>query len=94
MKQKKLSESQVEEIKEARKARHKANDLEIPANIHVIFIPPSTPEMNPIEQIWREIRTKGVRNEVFASLADVVERLCLTIKNLSAVSIHHITARS
>ena len=72
---------------------HKANDLEIPDNIHVIFIPPSTPEMNPIEQIWREIRTKGFRNEVFASLVDVVERLYLTIKNLSTDTIHHITAR-
>lgn len=30
---------------------HKANALEIPDNIHLAFIPPRTPEMNPIEQI-------------------------------------------
>ena len=65
----------------------------IPNNIHVAFIPPSTPEMNPIEQIWKEIRKMGFRNEVFDSLAAVVDRLCSTIVNLSAKTIQHITAR-
>ena len=49
--------------------------------------------MNPIEQIWKEIRKMGFRNEVFDSLAAVVERLCATIVNLSPKTIHHITAR-
>lgn len=72
---------------------HKANGLEIPDNIHLAFIPPRTPEMNPIEQIWKEIRKLGFRNEVFPSLAAVVDRLCLTIRNLSPLTIRHITAR-
>ena len=64
-------------------AWHKSNSLEISENIHLVFIPPYTPEMNPIEQIWKEIRTKGFKNEVFISLADVVDRLCETISNLT-----------
>ena len=35
-------------------AWHKANALDVPSNIQVIFIPPYTPEMNPIEQIWKK----------------------------------------
>lgn len=31
-------------------AWHKAKALKIPKNIRLIFIPPYTPEMNPIEQ--------------------------------------------
>lgn len=31
---------------------HRENDLVVPDNIHIAFIPPSTPEMNPIEQIY------------------------------------------
>ena len=41
-----------------------------------------TLEMNPIEQIWKELRAKGFCNEVFASLAKVVDRLCETINHL------------
>lgn len=75
-------------------AWHKANALIIPRNIHLRFIPPATPEMNPIEQIWKEIRKMGFRNEVFRSLEDVVGRLSDTIRNLSSHTIHSITARS
>ena len=75
-------------------AWHKANALIIPKNIHLCFIPPATPEMNPIEQIWKEIRKMGFRNEVFHSLEDVVDRLSVTIRKLSPLTIHSITARS
>jgi putative transposase len=47
---------------------HKANDLVIPENIQILYLPPATPEMNPIEQIWKEIRKIGFKNEVFESL--------------------------
>ena len=36
--------------------------------------------MNPIEQIWKQIRSMGFKNEVFNTLNDVVDRLCETIK--------------
>ena len=47
--------------------------------------------MNPIEQIWKEIRKRGFYNEVFASLEKVVERLCDTICSLSNQIISSIT---
>ena len=72
---------------------HKANTLVIPAQITLIFIPPYTPEMNPIEQIWKEIRKRGFRNEVFKTLEKVIDRLCDVIKNLPASVIQSITGR-
>lgn len=75
-------------------AWHKSNGLKIPGNIHLAFIPPYTPEMNPIEQIWKEIRSQGFRNEVFETLANVVDRLCETIKKLSHETIQSITGRA
>ena len=59
----------------------------------MIFIPPYTPEMNPIEQIWKEIRKRGFRNEVFQTLSKVVDRLSDTIRSISAHTITSITAR-
>lgn len=74
-------------------AWHKSGSLIVPANIELFFIPPYTPEMNPIEQIWKELRQVGFRNEVFASLEKVVDRLCQTIRGLSNSTVHSITAR-
>lgn len=60
-------------------AWHKSKTLKCPENIQLLSIPPYTPEMNPIEQIWKQIRSMGFRNEVFNSLDDVMNRLCETI---------------
>lgn len=49
--------------------------------------------MNPIEQIWQEIRKRGFRNEVFKTLETVIDRLCDIIKNLPASVIQSITSR-
>ena len=75
-------------------AWHKAGALIVPENIRLFFIPPYTPEMNPIEQIWKQLRKMGFRNEVFATLEKVVARLCDTVCALSPQTIRHITARS
>ena len=61
--------------------------------ITLIFIPPYTPEMNPIEQIWKGIRKRGFRNEIFHSLDKVIDRLCDVIINLPASAIQSITGR-
>ena len=74
-------------------AWHKSNGLKKPSNIQITHIPPYTPEMNPIEQIWAEFRRRGFRNEIFDTLADVVDRLCETINGLSAETIRSIPGR-
>ena len=72
---------------------HRANALEVPPNIQLFFIPPATPEMNPMEQIWKEIRKRGFRNEIFLTLEKVVSRLSDTICSLSYQDIQSITGR-
>jgi len=72
---------------------HKSNGLVIPRNNHIIHIPPYTPEMNPIEQVWKEIQKRGLRNEPFKTLSNVVDRLCETMKNLPASVVQSITGR-
>lgn len=74
-------------------AWHKSKGLLIPANIEIFPLPPYTPEMNPIEQIWKEIRKRGFRNEIFQTLDKVVDRLCETICSLSNDIVKSITGR-
>ena len=59
---------------------HKSKGLFIPENIEMTNIPPYTPEMNPIEQIWAEFRRRGFVNRAFATLEKVVDRLCEVIQ--------------
>ena len=72
---------------------HKSGTLQVFPNIELMFIPPYTPEMNPIEQIWRELRARGFHNEVFQTLEKVVDRLCDSICKRSEETIRSITCR-
>lgn len=61
---------------------HKSSSLEIPSNIELAFIPPYTPEMNPIEQVWKEIRKRGFKNKSFQTLEAVIGKLQEVIQGL------------
>jgi putative transposase len=60
---------------------HKSNELKIHKNIVRFYIPPRTPEMNPIEIVWREIRKLGFKNKLFASIDEVVQQFYDVIMN-------------
>ena len=72
---------------------HKAKGLQMPDNIKLLYLPPATPEMNPIEQIWAWLRLHSFRNEVFQTLDKVVDRLCDTICSLYPHIVKSITLR-
>ena len=72
---------------------HKSKGLKVPDNIRLLHIPPYTPEMNPREKIWKQLRTMGFRNEIFKTLNHVVDRQCDTICRLTDDLIKSITCR-
>ncbi|NQO45737.1 hypothetical protein HO965_02995 [Streptococcus suis] len=72
---------------------HKSQTLNIPENIEFTFIPPYTPEMNPIEQVWAEIRKRGFKNKIFRSLNEVIDKLQEVIQNLSPSQLKSIARR-
>ncbi len=74
-------------------AWHKSKGLKLPKNIEIFPLPPYTPEMNPIEQIWKELRKRGFKNEIFQTLNKVIDRLCETICSLSNDTVKSITGR-
>ncbi len=54
---------------------HKANALMVPNNMALFFLPPYSPQLNPVEHIWESIRENGFRNEVFNSMDGVENQL-------------------
>jgi transposase len=64
-------------------AWHRSSAMVVPSRIELFPLLPYTPELNPIEMIWDEVREKGFRNEIFKNLEAVIDRLCLTVKELA-----------
>lgn len=54
---------------------HKAKELSVPENVRLIRLPGYSPELNPQEHIWDEVREKAFPNLVLDQMALVVERL-------------------
>ncbi|MFM2315294.1 MAG: hypothetical protein RLZZ04_4570 [Cyanobacteriota bacterium] len=67
-----------------RAAWHRAKFLQIPENICLLFQPPYSPEVMPVEHLWDEIREKYMSNRVFKSLDKVEDVLCQALKELDA----------
>lgn len=73
---------------------HISQGLKLPDNLLLMHLPPYSPELNPVELLWREIRRKHFHNKIFKSLDDVESTLndalayhhnnAQDIKNLSA----------
>jgi hypothetical protein len=54
---------------------HRAKALCVPKNMALLFLPPYSPELNPVEHIWESIRENWFRNEVFNSIVGVENQL-------------------
>lgn len=54
---------------------HKANDLKVPASMTLLFLPPYSPELMPVERVWLWMRHHDLSNRVFEDGADI-DRAC------------------
>jgi len=56
-------------------AWHTTEKLEIPENIEILFLPPYSPQLNPVEHLWDEIREKFFANKAFKDIDAVEDNL-------------------
>jgi transposase len=63
---------------------HRSHTVQVPENTRLLFQPPYSPELNPVEHIWDDIREKYVNNCQFSSLDALQERLCTALNALSS----------
>lgn len=35
---------------------HKAKKLSIPKNVELVFLPPYSPQLNPVERLWQDLK--------------------------------------
>jgi transposase len=51
---------------------HMSKALAVPQNITLLALPPRSPELNPVENIWQYVRENWLSNRVFESYDDIV----------------------
>lgn len=55
---------------------HGSAALESPANITLLPLPPRSPELNPVENVWQFMRDNWLSNRVFTSYDDILDQCC------------------
>lgn len=49
----------------------------VPDNITIQYLPPYSPELNPIEQVWDFIRSNYLSNRVYKTIDEVFSACCI-----------------
>jgi transposase len=50
--------------------------LKLPDNISLLHLPPYSPELNPVENIWQYLRQNQLSNRVYANYEAIVDACC------------------
>jgi len=55
---------------------HMSRHLVVPDNITLLPLPPRSPELNPVENVWQFMRDNWLSNRVFHGYDDIVALCC------------------
>lgn len=55
---------------------HTSTKLVVPNNITVVSLPPRSPELNPVENVWQFMRDNWLSNRIFTSDEDILDHCC------------------
>ena len=55
---------------------HTSNSLVVPDNITLLPLPPRSPELNPVENVWQFMRDNWLSNRIFGGYDDIVALCC------------------
>ena len=55
---------------------HSSTRLAVPDNITIVPLPPRSPELNPVENIWQFMRDNWLSNRIFSSYDDILDNCC------------------
>ena len=69
---------------------HQAEVLEIPDNVVLLFLPPYSPELNPIERLWQDIKSK-LFCQVYETLEDMQTKVSEILRTYSNTMIAKLT---
>ena len=70
---------------------HQAQNLKIPHNIIPVFLPPYSPELNPIERLWEDIKAE-IADELYPTIQALMDKVASILKRYSKEAIQSLTS--
>jgi hypothetical protein len=64
---------------------HSAADLAVPDNLTLLPLPPYSPELNPVENVWQYLRQNQLSLRVWPDYDAIVETCCQAWNTLTAM---------
>jgi transposase len=72
-------------------AGHKAKAVRWPSNVVPVFLPPYSPELNPIERLWRDLKDK-LADITITTIQELSDALCAIIQTYSHATLQSLTS--
>ncbi len=70
---------------------HTASDLQVPANVILLFQPPYAPELNPAERVWQALKD-ALAWQCFADVPALQARVVNVVEGWDAAMLRSLTA--
>jgi transposase len=62
---------------------HTARELQVPPHITLEYLPPYSPELNPVEKLWQWLRQEVTHNQIFPTLHALMDALQSELRKLT-----------
>ncbi|SFJ14455.1 Transposase [Nitrosomonas sp. Nm34] len=65
---------------------HRSHSLTLAGNFRWLLLPPYSPELNPVEHLWDELREKSFHNRVFDSIGALESHLVDALRHMGGTT--------
>lgn len=63
---------------------HTSNELVVPDNITLVFLPPYAPQLNPVERVWLYLRERFLSMRLHADYHAILDAVCDAWQHINA----------
>ena len=60
---------------------HRSRTLIVPNNIQIMYLPPYSLELNPVERLWQHTKSNIIKNRIYKAIADLEDTVWAFICN-------------
>lgn len=72
---------------------HRSKKLIVPEGIELLLLPPYSPELNPVENLWQYVKANYLSARVYKDMEEIIKIGCRAMKALSPARIKSICYR-
>jgi len=69
---------------------HRSKRLRVPDNIQIVYLPPYSPELNPVERVFEDIK-KHLKNKLFYLIEELEDAVCKIVDSFTPQALKKLT---